>query len=397
MHKPRNDTGPAPAFVNEEALARVIAVRPRWDGIVKIGDVAPQNGPCLFHAGPAYTSAAAIPAPVRNSLAFGCLYEGWAKSWDEAEALIAAGKVAAKPAQDHGVLVPLAGVASPSMAAVRISDPATGRARYCVLNEGAEIATRLGRRDERLLQHHRWLNDEFADWLAGCVAEPLEVLPLMRESFTQGDDGHAQTGAGSRLIAGALQRRAFDTPARVAEFLKQAAAFALNVWMASIALASGAAEGVEGATLVTRAGGNGVTFGYMLAGEPGRWLISDAPKPVGTVEPQFAGSGPTGALGDSAVLDFFGLGGMNLASAPTLAANLAAHLPDDVLQRGTAVLGGKHPGLGGRMVGCLADRAAKAGKGPIILLGMIDAQGEAGRLGGGIVDTPGSMFQPTSP
>lgn len=395
MHGHPKGTGAATAAANEEALRRAIAVRPRWDGVVKIGDVAPQKGPCLFHAGPAYASVEVIPAPVRNSLAFGCLYEGWAKSWGEAEALIAGGKVAVEPAQDHGLLVPLAGVASPSMAAVRIGDPATGRARYCVLNEGAEIATRLGRRDERLVDHHRWLNGEFADWLTGCIAEPLDVLPLMLESFGHGDDGHAQTSAGSRLIANALRRRAFDTPARVEAFLKEAAAFALNVWMASIALKSSAGEGVEGSTLVTRAGGNGVSFGYMVAGEAGRWRISDAPKPVGTVEPRFAGSGPTGALGDSAVLDFFGLGGMNLASAPVLAANLAAHLPDDALQRGAAILGGKHPGLGERMVGCLADRAAKAGKGPIILLGMIDERGEAGRLGGGVVDAPGSMFQTT--
>ncbi|WP_052699265.1 DUF1116 domain-containing protein [Hyphomicrobium sp. 99] len=395
MHGQLNDTGPATATANDEALRRVIATRPRWDGVVKIGDVAPQKSPCLFHAGPAYDSAEVIPAPVRNSLAFGCLYEGWAKSWDEAEALIAAGAVAVEPAQDHGLLVPLAGVASPSMAAVRISDPASGRARYCVLNEGADIATRLGRRDERLMDQHRWLNGELADWLTGCLAEPLDVLPLMLESFSHGDDGHAQTSAGSGLIASALRRRAFDTPGRVSEFLNGAAAFALNIWMASIALKSSAAEGVEGSSLVSRAGGNGVTFGYVLAGEPGRWKISDALKPVGTVDPRFAGSGPTGALGDSAVIDFFGLGGMNLATAPVLAANLAAYLPDDALQRGAAILGGKHPGLGGRLVGCLADRAAKAGKGPIILLGMIDERGEAGRLGGGVVDVPGCVFQTT--
>jgi len=393
MHGQPNGAGSATAAANEEALRRVIATRPRWDGVVKIGEVVPQEGHCLFHAGPAYVAAEVIPKPVRNSLAFGCLYEGWAKSWEEAEALIAAGLVAVKPAQDHSLLVPLAGVASPSMAAVRVSDPATGRARYCVLNEGAEIATRLGRRDERLMDHHRWLNGEFADWLTGCLAEPLDVLPLMLESFRHGDDGHAQTGAGSRLIADALRRRAFDAPGRVSEFLKEAAAFALNVWMASIALKCSAAEGVQGSTLVSRAGGNGVTFGYMLAGEPGRWRISDAPKPVGTIDTRFAGSKPTGALGDSAILDFFGLGGMNLASAPILAANLAAHLPDDALHRGAAILGGKHPGLGGRMVGCLVDRAVQVGKGPIILLGMIDERGEAGRLGGGVVDAPVSMLK----
>lgn len=377
---------------DQEALRRIVAVKPRWDGVVRIGDVAPHEAACLFHAGPAFASLDEVPIPVRNSLAFGCLFEGWAKSWDEAYALIASGDLTIKPAQGSGLLVPLAGVASPSMAAVRISDPAAGKSRYCVLNEGAEIATRLGRRDERLLDHHRWLNGDLADWLSGCVADPLEVFPLMLESFALGDDGHAQTGAGSQLVATALRRRAFDTPGAVAEFLKGAGAFALNIWMAAVALASSAAEGVAGSSIVTRAGGNGVKFGYMVAGQAGRWRVVDAPKLIGTVEPRFGGSVPTGALGDSAVLDFFGLGGMNLAKAPALATALAPHLPKDVLERGEANLAGRHPGFGDRMVACSIDRSVKAGAGPVVLLGMIDAEGKAGRLGGGVVDVPSDLF-----
>lgn len=380
---------------DQEALRRIVAVKPRWDGVVRIGDVAAHDGPCLFHAGPAFVGVDEIPVPVRNSLAFGCLYEGWAKTWEEADALLAGGAVAIKPAQGSGLLVPLAGVASPSMAAVRTSDPATARSRYCVLNEGAEIATRLGRRDERLLDHHRWLNSDLADWLSGCVADPLDVFPLMLESFDSGDDGHAQTGAGSQLVATALRRRAFDTPGAVAEFLKGAGAFALNIWMASIALASSAAEGVVGSSIATRAGGNGAKFGYMVAGEAGRWRVMDAPKFVGTVESKFAGSVPTGALGDSAVLDFFGLGGMNLAKVPALATALAPHLPKDVLERSEAILAGRHPGFGDRMVACSIDRSVKAGAGPIILLGMIDDEGKAGRLGGGVVDVPPNLFSIT--
>jgi hypothetical protein len=377
---------------DQEALRRIVGVKPRWDGVVRIGNVAPHDGPCLFHAGPAFAGVDEIPAPVRNSLGFGCLYEGWAKTWEEADALLASGKIAIKPAQGSGLLVPLAGVASPSMAAVRITDPGSARSRYCVLNEGADIATRLGRRDERLLDHHLWLNGDLADWLSGCLADPMDVFPLMLESFSLGDDGHAQTSMGSQLVAAALRRRAFDTPGSVAEFLNGAAAFALNIWMATIALASSAAEGVAESSIVTRAGGNGAKFGYMLAGEAGKWRVLEAPKLVGTVEARFAGSTPTGALGDSAVLDFFGLGGMNLASAPTLATALESHLPKDVLERSDAILAGRHPGFGDRIVACSVDRAVKAGAGPVILLGMIDAEGKAGRLGGGVVDVPSDLF-----
>jgi hypothetical protein len=382
----------ATASGDVEALRRIVAVEPVWNGIVRIGEVAPSANRVLFHAGPKFDTIASVPAPVRNSLAFGCIYEGWAENWQAADALLDSGAIALRPAQDVGLLVPLAGVASPSMAAVRIADAGTDDARYCVLNEGAEIATRLGLRDDRLLDHHHWLNEEFADWLAGCLADPIAIFPLMLESFTQGDDGHAQTGAGSRLIAQALRQRAFDVPDRVSAFLDQSAAFALNIWMATIGLVSGAAAGVAGSSVVVRAGGNGVSFGYSIASDPHRWIVTKAPALSGNVDPKFGNSRPTDALGDSAVLDFFGLGGLNLHSAPALAAALATHLPADYLERAEGLLAGVHPRFGGRAVASVATRAVAKGKGPIILLGMIDAAGKSGRLGGGVVDTAGHMF-----
>lgn len=167
--------------------------------------------------------------------------------------------------------------------------------------------------------------------------------------------------------------------------------------MAAVSVAAAAAEEVPASSLVTRAGGNGHSFGFSTAAAPRRWMISPAPPPRGTLAPEFAGREPTGALGDSAVLDFFGLGGMNLRSAPAVHRSLQASLPPDVLDRGAAILAGPHPGLGGRRVATSVRRMRDAGKGPIVLLGMIDRVGEAGRIGGGVVDVPAGLFAAAEP
>lgn len=376
------------------ALERVLAARPAWHAVRRLRDVLGDDRRVLLHAGPPYADGEAIPPAVRNSLLAACRVEGWAQTWEDAEALLDAGAVAIEAAQDHGVLVPLAGVASPSMALAEVRDGADGPPSWAVLNEGNTCATRLGTRDEALLDHHRWLDGELADWLARRFDEPLELLPLLRASLEAGDDGHSRTGVGSVLLAAALRapERGAPPPPRAAAFLDDSVAFALNLWMAACACALQRAAGVAGAALVIRAAGNGVRTGVQLAQAPGVWVTAPAPTPHGPLPAEHAAGRATPALGDSAVVDLFGLGGQALGSALDVRNALGAHLPEDWAAREAEVLCAEHPALGGKRVVTSARRVAAAGRGPLVLLGMIDARGEAGRIGGGVVETPPELF-----
>lgn len=158
-------------------------------------------------------------------------------------------------------------------------------------------------------------------------------------------------------------------------------------------LAASAAEGVEGASIVTRAGGNGVEFGIQLASRPGQWVCVPAPVPQGTIEPAHQGRQAVGALGDSAVVDFAGLGGQSLQFAPLVAQGVAASLPADAAQRAVQVLASKAPPLVRGLCATAAASCVAAGVGPLVLIGMIDAQGVAGRIGGGVVDVPATLFE----
>jgi len=376
------------------AFDRINAVRPQLSGIVRLRDLPNADGRLLLHAGPPFASVAEIPAPVLNSLAMVALREGWADDAAEAMQMIRSGAVRIAPAQDHGVLVPLAGAVGPSTALLVVSDANDPvQRRFSPINEGMVLCTRLGIVHPDLPDHLRWLDGPVAGWIESALEQPIDLHPVLRDALAQGDDCHSRTVAGSAALVSMLAEREGkgDPDGQIRAFLDASPAFALNVWMAMCGLMAAAAEGCEGSALVTRAGGNGRSFGYQIAARPGHWTIVAAPAINGRVEPVHQGRHALPALGDSALVDFMGLGGQALDSAPQVAQAMKGLLPADAADRPTAILQGRIDGFGRPGV-TNAARAAAAGVGPMVLLGMIDAAGEAGRIGGGCAAVDGSVM-----
>lgn len=382
------------AAADRLAFERIMECQPQWSGFCLVQDLLGDNR-VLLHAGPPFVSREQIPEPVMNSLCIGAVWEGWATDNAQARRMILNEDIVLQPAQDHAIVVPLAGVVSPSMRLMVVRDSNHPEARrYSVLNEGMVHCTRLGTQDPGLYAHLHWLNGELADWLEECLKQPLALLPLMRAALAEGDDCHGRTFAGSALIHQRLAAMADEpVPADINTFLQDSPAFALNLWMAASSLMLSAAEGINGASLVTRAGGNGVTFGIQLATAPGRWVTMPAPPIHGLVDPIHAGRTALGALGDSAVVDFVGLGGQVLNTATASWQALAAVLPVDALSRAEKALTAPMPELDGRMAVTCSRQVVARGAGPLVLLGMIEAKGEAGRIGGGVADIPVTLFE----
>lgn len=377
------------------AFDKVAACEPQWTGLCKVKDLLQDAGKILLHAGPPFGDVQRIPAPVMNSLCIGAIYEGWAADRPEAWDLIVSGAITVAPAQDHDIVVPLAGVVSPSMELMVVSDvnnPET--CKYSVFNEGMVHCTRLGVMNPALPGHLNWLNTEFADWINKRLRKPVALLPLIAAALAEGDDCHGRTIAGSALIAEHLRQQSTETiPEDIDAFLNESMAFALNVWMAACSLMMAAAENVVGSSLITRVGGNGIDFGVQVAAQPGKWITVAAPTIHGAVEPAHDGRKALGAIGDSAVVDFMGLGGQVLNTAEQSFANLKTYLPEDALSRPDKVLSGTIAGFGERTGVTNARSAVENASSPLILLGIIEASGEAGRIGGGVVDIPVAFFE----
>ncbi|MBI1386590.1 MAG: DUF1116 domain-containing protein [Rhizobiales bacterium] len=379
------------------AFDRAVTAQPVWNRLQTAADAFGLERNVLLHAGPAFRSAASISPPILNSATVAAVYEGLAPDFERAEDMIRAGEIVLRPAQDHGVVTPLAAVVSASMPLHAVYDAHRGQVRtFAPINGGSRPALRLGQRSMVVLEHIRWLNDAFCETLERGIAEGIGVIPLAVAGLSAGDDCHGRTVASTAAWIEELEERSPGgiRDAAALEFMRASPSLFLNLWMAATKCIMTVASGVAGSGLVTAAGGNGQETGIQVSGLPGRWFIDRAGPPVGRLDVAVPNDRVMGAVGDSAVVEAFGLGAMAIDTAPEQMKGLGEFLPVDAADRRAHLRLGIHPyfrALDVRL-GVSARAAAGFGRGPVIALGMIDRTGEKGRLGGGIYDMPVNSF-----
>ena len=383
---------------DRRALERLQQTQPAITGLCRGRDILPGDRRCLLHAGPTFDSSDGVSEPVRSSAVMAALVEGWAADEADAEQQLADGTITLEPAQDHDAVVPLAGVIAPSTALLIVADPQRPQARCLTpINEGTGPALRLGHREPELLQLLPWINGELAETLDRALAEPLPTMSIIARALQQGDDCHGRTIAATSLLHAELARRLSSGAAteRALAFIAAAPPFFLNPCMASSRLLLQAAAGVAESTVVTAAGGNGSRFGIQLAGRPGHWITVAATPPRAVLPEDCAEDDACGAIGDSAVVDVFGLGGMALRFAPKQVEQLQAVLPEGWPTRPDELLAIELPEEDGVMIrtGLTGAACVQSGRTPLITLGVLDRHGRRGRIAGGVYEPPVSLFR----
>jgi Protein of unknown function (DUF1116) len=379
------------------AFDRAMVTQPVWNRFDTAAEAIslPQN--VLLHAGPAFAAPEQITIPILNSACVAAVYEGIAADFDQAEAMIRAGEIVLKSAQDFDVVTPLAAVVSASMPLQTIYDAWRGQQRvYAPINGGARPSLRLGLRSDTVLAHIRWLNTRFLDVLQNGLAEGIALVPLAATGLAGGDDCHGHTPVANAALVAELQDRTRGAIANqdALEFMATSPSLFLNLWMAATKCMMKLAEGVAGSSLLTAAGSNGREMGIQVAGLPGRWFTVPAAPPRGRFEADLPAHRALGAIGDSAVVDVFGLGAMAIEHAPQQRAALEEFLPRGWRDRARCLTVGTHPYFRtlDLRLGSTARGAVSQGAGPIIGLGILDRLGQEGRLGGGIYDMPLRLF-----
>lgn len=375
------------------ALLNAQKIEPIWDGLVQLKDIIKNSTEKLvLHAGPPFTSLEVIPAAVKNSILLAIQYEGWAQDKVGAEALLAEGKITLAPAQDYDAVVPLAGVITPSMYLLVIADKNNlANKRYAVLNEGMTLCTRVGVYNEEIIKHLKWLNQNLGRWLANNFKEPVLLAPILQQSLLRNDDGHGRTMAASALLVEVIESWGLKDQEAV-DFLRGALAWSLNYWMGMSALILGSFEAFLDKKYITKVGGNGYEFGLQLSTKPGVWLTTKAPEVRGNKEAGLEEAEALGAIGDSALVDFLGLGGQVLDIAQFTAKNLGKFIPEDYMTRVHEFTLGPLPVLGGRTGIADYDKILSTDKGPLVVLGMISQSGEKGRIGGGVAAVDANLL-----
>ncbi|CAG9181526.1 oxamate carbamoyltransferase subunit AllG family protein [Cupriavidus pampae] len=346
-----------------------------WLGVRRRDAVLPDlSASVLLHAGPPFASPDAVPVAVRNAAIQALLYEGLASDAAAAARLLATGDVTLAPAQDYGVATPLAQVVSASMPLAMVGD---GKSyAYAPLIEGPPPALRFGTRDAAARTRMATVAACGVELIDGRLhTQPVAMMPLIADALANGDDCHGRTVAANAALVAALA----GLSANALDMVRANAGFVLPILMATACWhlrrqASG----------VAAAGGNGVEFGVRLHGADTWHTVSAAP-PVGIRLPSHDATVALGAIGDSAVIDFGGLGGQALMFAPALRADWQRWLPADLdtrRARVTDAVSGIVDPVCAREAACM----------PIVNLAILDLAGEAGLIGRGFYEAPLALF-----
>ncbi|TFG83119.1 MAG: DUF1116 domain-containing protein [Spirochaetales bacterium] len=311
---------------NDEAIRRIQSAKPTVIGIGTAIDVVPGMArDLILHAGPPITWER-MCGPMRGAVIGGILYEGLAKTPEEAQALAASGKIRFDPCHHHDAVGPMAGIMTASMPVWIIENKTFGNRAYCTLNEGLGKVLRYGANSAEVIDKLRWMRDELAPILADALAlhGPLDMKSIIAQVLQMGDEGHNRNRAGTSLIIRELAPHMvlLDRPkeqlSKVLAFLNGNDHFFLNLTMPSAKCTVDAAAGIEGSTIITTMARNGTDFGIKLSGLPGRWFTG----PAGIVDGLYLpGYGPEHAardIGDSVITETSGIGGFAMAAAPAI-------------------------------------------------------------------------------
>lgn len=311
-------------------LERIAKCEPVVTNLVKARDCG-LSGRTLSHAGPPFTDRKSIPKPVLHALAGSAAIEGWVNTLDDGVAAILAGDIALLANHSIGIVSPMAGVVRPSQPLFVVRDAnGSGRTAYATLAEKGRRTLRFGCYDNESAGGLAILENEIAPAVAAALpADGLAILPVLAEAIALGDDVHQRNVGGHLVLLRSLPM--LDPKTRI--FLADHPQFFLNFAMASAKLVLDGWRGIAGSSLVTAISRNGLTCGIQLAGTGDAWFEAPSVVPLGGIYPPHAATDAQPDLGDSAIMEAFGLGGCIAHLALELTCALAVD-PQDAVAAG---------------------------------------------------------------
>ena len=394
---------------NVEALGRLVGgdpvlvdCRPAWEALE-----LPEN--TVLHAGPPLAWAR-MCEPMQVAVLCAIRYEGWAANDDAARRLVESRRVRLEPCHHWRTVGPMTGIVTRSMPVFAVENRAYGNRAHVTINEGLGKVLRFGANDDSVVARLRWLATEAGPLLGAAIraAGGVPLRPLMAQALRMGDEMHQRNLAASALLARTLMPHVaraggrHQAVARLAEFIAGNDQFFLNVAMAAGKSMADAAGGIAGSTLVTALARNGTDFGIRVAGLGDRWFTAPVEMPVGLYFPGFGPDDANPDMGDSAIVETVGLGGVAMAASPAVARFVGAGGMAEALTITEAmreITVGEHPHFRiptlddrGTPVGIDVRRVVETGVTPLINTGIAGRRAGTGQVGAGVARAPLACF-----
>ncbi len=398
---------------NKKALDRLLSAQPVLVDMGIARETIPGMGErTLLHSGPPITWDR-MSVPTRGAVVAACLYEGWAETPEEAEAYAASGEITFEPCHHHHAVGPMAGVTSPSMPVFVLENRTAGNRSYVAMNEGLGKVLRMGSFGPEVIERLKWMERVlYPNLHAGVRAAAqkiggIDIKNLIAQALHMGDELHNRNKAGTSLFLRAIVPFMIEAApncrdlAEVVRFIDKNDHFFLNLAMAAAKASTEAAHGVEGSSLVTTMARNGTDFGVRVSGLGDRWFTCPAALPDVLLFPGFTREDVNRDIGDSAIMETYGIGGFALAAAPAIV-QFVGGTPKDAaaysLEMYEITLGENNvytlPAFNfrGTATGIDVLKVAETGITPVLDTGAAGNKPGMGQVGAGIVRMPVEAF-----
>ena len=308
-------------LANQEAAARLAQGDPVLVDVAPAGEVIPGlQGKMITLAGPPIEWHRMCGAQ-RGAIIGMVLFEGWASTIEDAEAMLAGGEIRLEPNHHYQAVGPMAGTISPTLPVFVVENKAFGNRAYCRNVEGMQ---QFGDYSENALNGLRFWRDAAAPAMRKAVqkAGGISLKPIITQALQMGDELHNRHTAASSLFANAMTIPMLQAGVVPPDLFKTLGyMIGHNLLFLGLAMASGKAiadpsRDIEYSTVVTAMCRNGVEFGIRVSGLGDEWFTAPSPKVDGLYVPGFGDEDAGLDMGDSAITETVGWGGFVLGGAP---------------------------------------------------------------------------------
>lgn len=398
---------------NKAVVQKMIGSAPFLTDVVPAHTVIPElTEHVLLHAGPPIKYEN-MTDPMQGSCVGAILFEGWAEDEQGARELLENGKITFIPCHHVNAVGPMGGITSMNMPVVVVVNKEHGNEAYCTLNEGIGAVLRFGSYSDQVLTRLHWMKDVLGPVLSKALKtmdEGLNVNVLVAKAIAMGDEFHQRNIAASlaflKEVAPAitsLEDVSLKDREEVMQFLADTDQFFLNVAMATAKAMTDAARTIEHGTIVTAMCRNGENFGIRIAGMGDEWFTAPVNTPQGLYFTGYSAEDANTDIGDSAITETIGVGGMAMIAAPAVTRFVGSGGFNDALETSNnmaEITEQENPNFiiptwdfKGAPTGIDARKVVESGILPVINTGIAHKVAGFGQIGAGTVNPPIECFE----
>lgn len=398
---------------NQAVTAKIVAGTPFLLDVVPAKSVIPVFGQkkVLLHAGPPISYEEMID-PIQGACVGAGLFEGWGETEAEIRQQLASGEVTLIPCHHVQAVGPMGGITSANMPVLVVENTTDGNQAFCTMNEGIGAVLRFGAYSKEVVDRLHWMKNTLAPVLSGALKtkpEGINLNVLIAKAIAMGDEFHQRNIAASlaflKEIAPAIVSLDgfFDQKQEVIQFLADTDQFFLNIMMASAKAVMDGARQIEAGTIVTAMCRNGHEFGIRIAGMGDEWFTGPVNTPKGLYFSGFSEKDAAPDMGDSAITETFGVGGMAMIAAPAVTRFVGSGGFEDALNTSNDMLEicrDTNPNFPvptwdfqGICLGIDARKVVETGILPVINTGIANKKAGLGQIGAGTVTPPLVCFE----